>query len=77
MLGGCDSPECYSGTSLYYNSKEGLIIHDWVGMSEIPDYEKRVPANDETIGKHFHSLTPAGLKSCILKYILTCSYRET
>lgn len=69
LLRGCDSPECYSGTSLRYNSENRLVIYDWVGMSAIPDYEVSVPANEETMKKYFPSHTPSDLKRVVLDYI--------
>ena len=70
LAGGADSPQGYSGTSLIYDLKDGLVIYDWMGMGAISDSEVRVPANDETIKKYFPNFNPNHLKSSVLEYIL-------
>ncbi len=68
ILGGSDTPEGYSGTCLSYDREQGLRIYDWIGVCEIPDDEKNVPATDENMKKYFWS-SPHDLKTSILDYI--------
>ncbi len=69
IVDGRDSPEGYGGTSILYDSRRGLIIHDWVGMDGIPDHEANEGVTHESMARYLPRFTPSLLKNSILAYI--------